>query len=102
MFPLWKLVAKGERRSDDSREREIVELVHIYATYATSVFNATQLLCRFKTLFTLLCLRLYLFEFLMVNGGSISLTAFIFHTTMCLDNQDYRKVSAKNSDILCV
>jgi hypothetical protein len=71
MFPLWKLMPKGEREvmiSDDSRESVLI-LLHIYATYATFVFNATKLLCCYsvimslKTLFILLCLRLYPFEF---------------------------------------
>jgi hypothetical protein len=45
--PFVEIDAKGGERSDDSKESLLI-LLHIYATYATFVFNATWLLCRLK------------------------------------------------------
>jgi hypothetical protein len=46
--PFVEIDVKGGERSDDSRESLLI-LLHIYAIYATFVFNATQLLCLLET-----------------------------------------------------
>jgi hypothetical protein len=50
--PFVEIDAKGGERSDDSRESLLI-LLHIYAAYATSVFDATQLLCRYSVIMSL-------------------------------------------------